>query len=129
MRARFAGLVIERVTPPDDFSSDNVAWLEIVEQSMDDVRSTFSWLIGEGDGERALQLAERLSGWWTSRGVPREGVRLFQAAFAIAPRVPDELRVAALRDYTWLLALTGAVSDAFRIEKKSNRWRARSIVP
>ncbi|HET9660203.1 MAG TPA: LuxR C-terminal-related transcriptional regulator, partial [Thermomicrobiales bacterium] len=112
VRARFAELVIERVTPPDDFSSDNVDWLETVEQSMDDVRSTFAWLIGVGDGERALQLAERLSSWWTSRGVPREGVRLFQAAFAIAPEVPDELRLAALRDYAWLQALTGAIPEA-----------------
>jgi non-specific serine/threonine protein kinase len=112
VRARFAEIVIERVTPSDDFSSDNVVWLETVEQSMDDVRSTFSWLIGEMDGQRALQLAERLSGWWTSRGVPREGVRYFQSAFAIAQQVPDTLRIAALRDYAWLQALTGAISDA-----------------
>ena len=112
VRHRFADLVIERVTPADDFSSDNVVWLETVEQSMDDVRATFSWLTGTGDGERALQLAERLSGWWTSRGMPREGVRYFQSAFAIAPRVPDELRIAALRDYVWLQALTGAIPAA-----------------
>jgi non-specific serine/threonine protein kinase len=112
VRARFAELVIERVTPADDFSSDNVVWLETVEQSMDDVRATFAWLIGVGDGERALFLAEKLSGWWTSRGVPREGVRLFQAAFAIAADVSNELRLAALRDYVWLQALTGAVPEA-----------------
>lgn len=112
VRARFAELVIARVTPADDFSSDNVVWLETVEQSMDDVRSTFAWLIGVGDGERALFLAEKLSGWWTSRGVPREGVRLFQAAFAVATDVSNELRLAALRDYVWLQALTGAVPEA-----------------
>jgi non-specific serine/threonine protein kinase len=112
VRARFAGLVIARVTPPDDFSSDNVVWLETVEKSMDDVRATLAWLIGEGDGERALLLAEKLSAWWTSRGVPREGVRLFHAAFAVARDVPAEVRLAALRAYAWLQALAGAVPDA-----------------
>lgn len=112
VRARFAEIVIARVMPPDDFSSDNVVWLETVEQSMDDVRATFSWLIRVGDGERALRLVEKLSGWWTSRGTPREGVRLFQAAFAIVPEIPDELRLAALRDYVWLQALNGAIPAA-----------------
>ena len=112
VRARFAEIVIERVMPPDDFSSDNIVWLETVEQSMDDVRSTFSWLISVDDGERALRLVEKLSGWWTSRGTPREGVRLFQAAFAIASDVPDELRLASLRDYAWVQALNGSIPAA-----------------
>jgi predicted ATPase/DNA-binding CsgD family transcriptional regulator len=112
---RFVGIVLERVTPPDRKASDNLPWLQTVEQSMDDVRAALAWLLSIRDGERALQVADALNSWWTSRGSPREGARIFQSAFALSPVVSDRLRFDAMRGYAWLLALSGSVPQALEL--------------
>lgn len=115
IRTRFADLVMERVRPPGKYSSENVAWLETVEQSLGDIRAILAWLISTGDGTRALELVHALIGWWNSRGNPHEGVRAFQSAFALDPAVPDHIRFAALCKYSWLLALTGSLTRALEL--------------
>jgi non-specific serine/threonine protein kinase len=115
VRDRLAGLVLARVRPPDRNSSENVPWLETVERAMGDVRASLAWLISTGDGARALEIADALSGWWTSRGTPREGARVFRSAFALAPSVPDRLRFDSMRGYAWLLALSGSLPEALTL--------------
>lgn len=115
VRARFADQVLERVTPPDYYASDNVRWLGAVEESMDDVRGAMTAFTHAEDGVSALRLANALHGWWVSRGNPREGVRFFQTAFALAPEVSDRQRFDALRGYSWLLALTGSLPQALEL--------------
>ena len=111
-RARFADLVMERVTPPGRYPSEDVAWLETVEHSLGDVRAVLAWLLATGAGERALELALSLNGWWNSRGNPREGMRAFASALALEPVTSDLVRFNALRKYSWLLALTGSLPRA-----------------
>lgn len=118
VRARFAAQVLQRVTPPERYASESVPWLETIEQSMDDVRSAFSWFIANGNGASALRLADALNGWWTSRGTPKEGARFFQAAFALDPDVPDRLRFDAMRGYAWLLALSGELPRALGLRQQ-----------
>ncbi len=105
IRARFAGTVLARIAPPESASQDDVVWLERVERSMDDARVAFAWLLANGESARALQMAIDLGGWWSTRGNPREGHRMYAAAFAADPDVSDSQRFDALRDYAWLLAL------------------------
>lgn len=115
VRIRFADLVMERVTPPGKYASENLAWLETVEQSLGDFRAVLAWLLATGAGERALELVHTLNGWWNSRGNPREGVRAFQSAFALEPVLPDQPRFTALCKYAWLLALTGSLPKALEM--------------
>lgn len=112
VRQAFADSVLERTAPPDIAPQDNVAWLELIERSMDDVRAAYNWLIANGQGSRALKLTNHLSGWWSTRGNPREAHRLYAAALADAPDASDQERFDALRDYAWMLALTGELPRA-----------------
>lgn len=112
VRARFAEIVIARVSPPPPAAQDDVEWLGRVERSMDELRAIFDWLIATGEGVRALQLVSDLGGWWNTRGTPLEGQRLYAIALAAAPDAPALLRFEALRDYTWLLALSGDIPGA-----------------
>jgi non-specific serine/threonine protein kinase len=118
VRGAFAESVIQRVAPPDYPSHDNVAWLELVERSMDDIRLALDWLIANGHGTRALQLTIDLGGWWSSRGNPREAHRLYAAALSVASDASAQQRFDALRDYAWMLALTGELSRALALRNE-----------
>ncbi len=118
VRARFAETVLERIQPSKLPSQDDVAWLERVESSMDDVRAAFAWLLANGEGARAVKLTNDLGGWWSSRGNPREGHRFYAAALATQPDLTDSQRFDAVRDYVWLLALTGDLSRAVMLREE-----------
>ena len=126
VRGRFAEIVIARIAPPPLASQDDIAWLGQVERSMDELRSVFAWLVASGQGIRALQLATDLGGWWNTRGNPHEGQRMYAAAFAAAHDVPDTLRFEAIRDYSWLLALSGETAQAFALRDEI-RQLARTL--
>ncbi|MEZ4507747.1 MAG: LuxR C-terminal-related transcriptional regulator [Thermomicrobiales bacterium] len=114
------------ISPPPQAAQDDVEWLGRVERSMDELRAVFSWLIATGAGVRALQLVTDLGGWWNTRGNPHEGQRMYAAALAVAPDAPDALRFEALRDYSWLLALTGEVPQALALRDEVQEL-ARSL--
>lgn len=126
VRERFAEIVTADISPPPQAAQDDVEWLGRVERSMDELRAIFSWLIATGAGVRALQLVTDLGGWWNTRGNPHEGQRMYAAALAIAPDAPDALRFEALRDYSWLLALMGEVSQALALRDEVQEL-ARSL--
>jgi predicted ATPase/DNA-binding CsgD family transcriptional regulator len=112
VRGAFADSVLERITPPERAPQDNVTWLGLIERSMDDIRATFDWLVANGQYTRALQLTNNLGGWWSTRGNPREACHLYAIALEGASDATDRQRFEALRDYTWMLALTGRVPEA-----------------
>jgi predicted ATPase/DNA-binding CsgD family transcriptional regulator len=126
VRARFAELVISRVAPPPLASQDDIGWLGTVERSMDELRSVIAWLVANGQGVRALQLATDLSGWWNTRGNPHEGHRVYAAAFAAADDVSDRLRFEAIRDFSWLLAMSGETEQALALRDEI-RQLARAL--
>lgn len=115
VHSRFAAAVLERVLPPTPDAIENVAWLGMIERSMGDVRAAVNWAIAAGDGTIALRIASALSGWWEARGNPREGARLYTQALPLATDAPDEVRFAALRNYAWLLALSGETERALAL--------------
>ncbi len=121
VRALFVDSVVDRVAPPEPAPQDNIAWLELVERSMDDIRSAFNWLIANGQGARALKLTNDLSGWWSTRGNPREAHRLYALALADASEASDQQRLDALRDYAWMLALTGGLPRALALREEIDR--------
>lgn len=112
IRSVFVDEVIERVVPPRLGAQDDVAWLGLVERSMDDIRAALSWAIANHDGARALELTSSLRGWWVTRGNPREGRLVYAAAFSEPSEISDQLRFDAMGDYAWLLALTGDVAQS-----------------
>ena len=93
---------------------------------MDELRSVFAWLIASGQGIRALQLATDLGGWWNTRGNPHEGHRMYGAAFAAAEDIPNTMRFEAIRDYSWLLALSGEIPQALALRDEI-RQLARTL--
>lgn len=115
VRDRFATLVAQRVKPLNRDSDEDVAWLEMIERSMGDVRAAFAWLVAQDEGVRALELVNALAGWWNSRGNPREACRLYGIAVPMAAEGPDALRFDSLRNYSWMLAQTGRIPDALEL--------------
>ncbi len=115
LRLRFAESVLERVRPQSSNSDEDIVWLESVERSMDDVRASVAWAIGQGNGALALSIISALANWWTSRGTPREAVRLYDQAFPLADGLSDEARFPALGNYAWVLALSGETERALAL--------------
>jgi len=113
--SRFAAAVLQRVLPPTFDVVEDVAWLGMIERSMGDIRAAVTWAIAAGDGATALRIGSALSGWWEARGNPREGARLYTQALPLATDAPDEVRFAALRNYAWLLALSGETARALAL--------------
>ncbi len=115
VHSRFAASVLERVLPPTPETIEDVGWLGMVERSMGDVRAAVNWAIAARDGTTALRIGSALSGWWEARGNPREAARLYTQALPLATDAPDEVRFAALRNYAWLLALSGETAHALAL--------------
>ena len=117
VHSQFVDAVIERVKPPELAPHEiDLDWLGRIERSMDDIRAAISWAIANEDGARALRMATDLHAWWATRGNPREGLRIFDAALACASAAPLSLRLNSMFDFTWLLAMTGEPARARTME-------------
>jgi predicted ATPase/transcriptional regulator with XRE-family HTH domain len=64
--------------------ADGLVWRARLAREHDNLRAALDWLIGHGNGERALRLAAALVPFWSERGHLSEGRRRLREALAMA---------------------------------------------
>jgi predicted ATPase/Tfp pilus assembly protein PilF len=76
--------------------SEQVKWLRRFENDHDNLRAALTWLLEDGEQERALQLAGDLWMFWYMHGHVTEGRRWLSLALEAAPSEPTVARAKAL---------------------------------
>lgn len=75
---------------------DQAEWLDRVAREHDNLRAALSWLLSDGRGETALELAGALAAFWAARGHFSEGRRWLDRALAAGDGAPAAVRAKAL---------------------------------
>lgn len=65
--------------------TEQLRWLDQIDQEHDNARAALRWRLEQGDGEAALALATALAGYWQMRGFLSEGREWLDHALALTP--------------------------------------------
>jgi predicted ATPase/DNA-binding XRE family transcriptional regulator len=76
--------------------SQQVEWLERLEEEQDNLRAAMRWLLGRGESEEAVRLGWALRLFWGKRAHFAEGRRWMEEALAEGSALPAPLRAKAL---------------------------------
>ena len=77
-------------------ASDQLVWLDRLEQDYDNLRAALAWALERGEAEIALRLSSALAVFWEVRGYFREGRTWLERALAQSASVPTALRAKGL---------------------------------
>jgi len=78
------------------------AWLDRLEQELENLRAALRWTVETGEAELALRLASALWFFWDMRGHLREGQQWLSTALAMRAGAAGASRAAALNAAGWL---------------------------
>ena len=102
--------------------ADQVRWLEIIEQELDNIRVLFVWCIENEQAEFGLQLAVSIYRYWIIRSMMREGSQWLKRMLDLSALLaPDKQRCKALNAYGIMFALTNNFKDTFAVFEESQQ--------
>jgi predicted ATPase len=103
-------------------NSDQMPWLAVLDDELDNLRSAFEWCLAAGHVEHALLFSGYLRWYWSLRGLRAEGRRLARRALAASePGQLSEGRALALLALGELATIQGDNSAAREPLRESAR--------
>ena len=112
-------LALAEAGAASSLAHDRVAWLDRLEQHIDDLRQAMLWLLDARESGKALRLAAALLQLCWVRGYMGEGRRWLRAALAHGERAEPRARAAALRAEGQLAYAQGDFAAAERALRES----------
>jgi Tfp pilus assembly protein PilF len=86
----------EEASPHLSRGDEQIAWFARIEDDHDNFRAALKFALDEGDALSALRLVVGIRRFWQIHGYFSEGRQALEAALALAPDQPSELRADAL---------------------------------
>ncbi len=109
---RFARYVTSLIETDNRRPSQDLAWLELVDQEIGNIRAALAWLESAGEAERLLALCNLASHWWLTRGTVSEGNDWYQRAIRVNGHESSETLQLALMNAAWFSAQVGNLDRA-----------------
>ncbi len=107
-------------TEPKLYGSDQLIWLERLQQDNDNLRVALEWSLRNGNPQKSLQLASKLFLFWERRAQWKEGRKWLQRTLARSDGLPrSRERVAALNAAARLAAAQADTQLAFQLAEEN----------
>jgi predicted ATPase/class 3 adenylate cyclase len=106
---RFLALAL--AAEPELTGPDQAAWLDRLEEELDNVRATLDWLLSAGRVEDVLRAVSALLRFWHAHGHVAEARRLLSRGLAQSDDLPPEVRARAL----WTTAHEAMVQSDYTV--------------
>lgn len=111
-------------------STEQVAWLDRLEDELDNIRGALDWCLASGRVESALQAISALERFWRARGHVSEARRWLSLGLGLAENVDRDVRADALwtaaqqatAQYDWPSAIP-LLEEALELFRESGRGR------
>lgn len=100
-------------------SSEQITWLNRIEQEFDNIRAALSWAMANRLGEAALKIAASLRQFWHIKSYWIEGRQWTEAALKAAGNAPNRLKAKGLEVAAWLVALLDEYETATVFARQS----------
>ncbi len=104
---------------PELQSSDQLIWLDRLQEEHDNFRQSLDWSIAGHDPEQGLKLAGLLRRFWEWRGFFSEGRQWLDQALSASPQAPPAIRAKALQGAGALARLQGDLAPASSLLEES----------
>ena len=115
------GRLIRRAQP-ELSRSDQVSWLNTLQQEHDNLRSALEWCMAASErANESLELVSALSWFWTKRGYFREGQACLERALSVAGDAPATVRALALQGLGNLTFFQGDLERARSVAEEGVR--------
>ena len=105
----------EQAEPELSRGDDQIAWFARLEDEHDNLRAALAFALEAGDVASALRLAVGIRRFWQIHGHLAEGREALEAAVALAPDEPSELRADALN----MIGILAAEQGEFETSRAS----------